>query len=303
MIETDVAQLSELLKIDKEIVVASEKDGTLSTRIGDALKKGFIDTKSFETFKKNYKDEVVNQYFNELVEGAKKGDVPQELYKPIKGSALQQKEREFSKKFEITEYTSIDDLIEKAISKTTANGKPAPEFEKTISELKTANLHLQKEKEEAVKTVEQQFKARSLERDKTDLISQVPFDFTGTKPDELESKRAKTQQILKSVFDANYTLDYDDKQRLVVVDKEGKVLRNTATLDPVSASDVIMNVANEYSLKLISPDKGGQGGSSSQKTSVGFHDYDSFKQWCTSNNYKETSKEAVSAWSKSGLKA
>ena len=302
MIEQDVTQLSESLGIPKEIIVASDKEGTLSTRIGDALKKNYTDNKTLETFKKNYKDEVINEYFTSLVEGAKKGDVPQELYKPIKGAALQQKERDIAKKYEISEYGSIDDLVDKAVSKTTANGKPTPEFETKINELKTANLQLQKEKEDAIKTAEKNFTSRILERDKADLISQIPFDFTGVKPEDIESKRAKTQNILKSVFDAEYTLDYDDKQRLVVM-KDGKILRNSATLDPVPAKDVIMNVANEYSLKLISPDKGGQGGESSRQNSAGFHDYESFKQWCISNNYKETSREAVSAWAKSGLKA
>ena len=301
MIKEDVTQVAELLGLNPEIVEASDKEGTLSARLRDVLTNNFVTKTDVETLKKNYKTEIETGYFNDLVEKAKKQDIPTDLYKPIKGAALQQTERELSQKFGVTDYSGILDLVEKAVSKTSANGKTLPEYETKIEELKKANLTLQQQAEEAVKTVETKYKAQSIERELSDTISKVPFDFSGHKPTELESAKQKTQQILKSVFNAEMKMDFDDKGRLVVIDKEGKVKRNTATLDPISPLDVMVDLAKEYNLKLTSPDRGGQGGNSSQISSASFDSYETYLQWCKSNNYNEFDTIAVKAWKASGL--
>jgi hypothetical protein len=295
MIEQDVTQLSGLLKIDKDIIVASEKDGTLSTRISDALKKNFTDNSNLETFKKNFRDQARLEYFSELVDGAKKGDIPQELYKPVKGSALQQKEREISKAYNITDFSGFDDLIEKVSKvKTTATGNDS-ELVKKIEDLKAANLALKQDKENAVKDVESKFKSQFLSKEKLDLISKVPFDFSDVKAEELNNKRQKTWNILESVFDKEFKLDYDDKQRLVVL-KNGEVIKNPATLDPKPVSDVMVELAKDYNLKLSSPEKGGQGGSSSSQSGTTFADYEAFESYCKGRQISPTSSEAVKLW-------
>ena len=301
MEKTDVDGISQLFGIDAEIVEGSVKDGTLSVRIKDALaKKKVYDPNEFETFKKNHANEVIDSYYADLVEKSKKGDIPAELYKNIKGSALQQKERELSKEFEVPEYQNLDDLIRKAISKTTATGKKS-ELEQKIEELKTVNLQLVKEKENALDEVERKYRDQSLAREKRDIISHVPFDLSDKKPEEAESSRTKIQNILSSVFDSEYHLDYDDKGRLVVMDKEGKIKKNHATLEPVDPSSVMVELAKEYSLKLLSPDRGGQGGKSSQGTAPQFANYTEFEAYCKANKIDKHSRDAVKLAKTSGL--
>lgn len=301
MNENDVTQISELFGVPKEIVEGSVKDGTLGVRLKDAISKKYVDNTTLETFKKNYANEVKEAYFNELVNGAKKGDIPQELYKPIKGSSLQQKEREFAKKYDVSEYTDLDDLVEKAIKKTTANGKNLPEYETKIEELKNANKKLLQEKEEAVKTVESKYRNQFIEREKIDIVNKVPHDFSGFKADEAEGVKVKTRNMLKAVFDGDgYKLDYDEKGRFIVM-KDGNIIKNQATLEPVDPLDVMIDLAKSYGQKLISPDKGGQGGQSSQKSGSEFSDYESFIRWCNAKNIQPTSQEAITAWAKSGL--
>jgi hypothetical protein len=301
MIDKDVTEISQLFSIEKEIVEASEKDGTLSQRIKDSLaKKKIYSPDEFDKFKSNYAKEVQDTYFNELVEKTRKGDAPNELHKVVKGAVLQQKEREYSQKYGITEYDGFDDLVEKAIRKTTATGNKA-ETEQLIKDLKAANVKLLEEKDNAVKEVEQRFKNQSIERDKRDLISRVPFDFSDKKSDEIENAKTKTQNILKSVFDQEYILDYDEKNRLVVKDKEGKIKKNQATLEPVDPSNVLVELAKDYNLKLTSPDRGGQGGQSSRNSGPAFSNYDEYVTYCKANGKDIYDKEMMKLWKASGL--
>lgn len=302
MKENDVTDIAQLFGLQKDIVEGSVTDGTLSVRIKDALaKKKMYSPEEFETFKRNYAEEVKNSYYSQIVDDAKKNNIPTELHKIIKGASLQQKERELSQKYGITEFSNFDDLIDKAISKTTANGTK-PEYETMINDLKEANKKLLSDKENAVQDVEKKYRTQFIERDKKDLINRVPLDFSDKKADEVEKVREKTHTILKSVFDSEYRLDYDDKGRLVVMDKEGKVKKNQATLEPVDASSVMIELAKEYNLKLISPDRGGQGGQSSHSSGHSFSNYDEFLSWCKSQNIAATSAEGIKAWKTSGLK-
>jgi hypothetical protein len=300
--EQDVAYISEQFGISKEIVESSVNDGTLSQRIKDSLvDKVIYNKEEFETFKTNLTTEASDNYFRSLVEKANKGDIPNELHKPIKGAALQQLERDLSKDYEITDYSNVKDLISKAIQKQSANGKPNAELEKQVDELKTVNLRLAQEKEDALKTVEQKYKSQNIERDKLDALRQTPYDYSEVKPEELEKVKLRTQNLLKSVFDSEYMLDYDDKNRLVVKDKEGNIKKNSATLDPVPVKDVLVELAVEYNLKLQSPDQGGQGGKSSHQTTGVFSNEDEYMKWCAAEKISPTSPRALEMRRTSGL--
>lgn len=303
MKENDVAQISEQFGLSKEIVEASVNDGTLSQRISDSIKNNFVLYKKdeFEGFKRNHALEVQDGYFKELVEKAKKQDLPSELYAPVKGAAYQQLERELSKRFDITEYKDVTDLVDKAVKRTSASGKPT-DLEQKIAELQQANLALTEEKNNAVKDVEQRYKERYINEKKSAILDNVPFDFSDVKPDEVGQRKAKTQNILKSVFEQEYTLDIDEQNRVIVKNKEGKVMKNQATLEPTPAQDVFVSLAKEYNIKLTSPDSGGQGGKSSHKSNAAFSDFDSFQKWAADNNIKVNSAEYIKAWKDSGLK-
>ena len=302
MKEQDVAYLSEQFGIEKEIVEASINDGTLSVRLKDSLsKKKIYSDEDYNKLLSNHEAEVKNTYFSELVEKAKKGDIPNELHKPIKGATLQQLERDWSKKYNINEFNSLDDLVERVVKTKSANGSTPPDIDAQINELKQANLRLVEEKENAVKTVENQYKQRFLDKEKVTALDSVPFDFSDAKPDDIDKAKSKTKTLLKSVFDAEYQLDYDDQSRLIVKDREGKILKNDATRDPLAVDDVMVSLAKEYNLKLKSPEKGGQGGKSSNNESGLFSSMEEFSKWCNEKGIATTSREALEMYRKSGL--
>lgn len=305
MEKNDVTAIAQQFGLTPEVVEASEKDGTLGQRIKDSLSKKVIyDPEKFDEFKTNYKKETENAYFQQLVENAKKGDIPTDLYAPIKGSSYQQKERDLSKKYEITDYNGLDDLIEKAIKKSSGTPKTNHDLEQRIKDLETANTSLKKEAESASEKAMNEFKSSFVTEKMQTLLNNVPFDFSDVKADELPAKRMKTQNLLKGVFTSEYSLDYlneNGNKIFVVKDKNGEIKKTKDTLKPVDPMDLLIEQAKEYNLKLTSPDGGGQGGSSSQ-TQGSFTNHETYLQYLKANNIREMSKEAVDIWAKSGLK-
>lgn len=302
MKDNDVAFFVEQYGLSKEIVEASIEDGTLSQRIKDAQKNQvfYKNNDEFEAFKTKHAADVTNRYFTDLVTKAKQGDVPQELYAPIKGAALQQFERETAKKFGVDSYNDANDLIDKII-KSSANGNTDEKLAQQIEELKNRNVELAREKDEAVNTAKSEFNNRLIERDMNELLNTVPFDFSDVKSEEKESRIKKQQTLLRSVFSQEYKLDFDDQQRLVVK-KGDEVVKNQNTYDPVNPKDVFVNLAKEYGMKLTSPDTGGQGGQSSGQSKGQYKSVEDFQEQMKSKGIKTTDPKYYEEWNNSGLK-
>lgn len=309
MKENDVEFIATQFGITKEIVQSSVTDGTLSQRIKDAIAsnggelfKGKIIYKSeedFNDFKKNYATEIETKYFSDLVEKAKKGDIPQDLYKPVKGSAYQQLERELSKKYDVSEFKDVFDLVDKLKAKPAASGNE--ELLKQIKDLQTVNERLQHEKDDAVAEVEKKYKALAIDDKKSSYLNAVPFDFTDVKQEELAARKQKTQTMLKSVFDSLYTMDVGADGGYIVKDKSGEVLKNAATLKPIPAEDVLISLAKDYNMKLLSSDPGGQGGSSSGQSSGTYKTVEEFEADMAAKGIKTTDPKYTELYRKSGL--
>jgi hypothetical protein len=301
MEEQDVAYFVEQLGLEKEVVEAAIKEGTLSQRIKDATKDQVVykTPDDFEAFKTNFKTEVETKYISDLEEKAKKGDIPQILYAPIKGAALQQAERELAKKHGVDEYDNLDDLVGKLI-KTSANGNVNEELQRQLDELKTRNQQLADEKEEALSTVEKDYKNKFLTKFKEDMVKNVPHDFSSVNKDELTTYQERTRKVLTNVFDADYTLDYDENGR-EVVKKDGDIIKNQNTYEPVPVLDVFTSLAKEIGQKLKSPDSGGQGGSSSGKTTGSYATVEEFEADMASKGIKNNDPKYIEAYAASGL--
>ena len=300
MKDNDVASIAKQFNLDKEIVEASVEDGTLSQRIADTMKgKKVYTDEEFNSFKTNFQSEVINTYFNDLVEKAKKGDLPQDLYKPVKGAAYQQLERELSEAYGVKEFQDVKDLVEKAVKSSANTSGGDEELKRQIDALKQANLSLKQEKENAVNEVETKYKKDALTREQKTLLDSIPFDFSGFKSDELEAAKERQQTLLKGVFDQSYSLDYINGQ--VVVKRGEEIVKNEATLDPVPASNVFVNLAKEYNLKLKSPDTGGQGGTSSRNSAGQYGSIEDFYADMKSKGIEQSDPKFVEAWKESGL--
>jgi hypothetical protein len=112
MNEKDVAFFGTLLNETEDNVKQYIEDGTLGEKVSGL---GLLNKSQVETLKSNYASEVKNGYLAELAEQAKRGEVPQDLYKPIHGAVLEKTEKALSKKYEVADYDGFDDLVDKAI--------------------------------------------------------------------------------------------------------------------------------------------------------------------------------------------
>jgi len=296
MNEKDVAFFSTLLNIKAEDVESSVIDGTLGEKL-TAL--GLMDKTQVETLKGNLTNEVRANHINELTELAKKGELPQDLYNPIKGAVTERLEKDLSKKYEVTEFNGVFDLVDKAIKTNAAKSddKQLQELIREHDELKQVNLNLVKEKDEAVLAAKQEYEGKVLTRDKRDHINAIPFDFSDVEETELEKVTASRRKILQDVFDSRYSLSFNGDDKVIVKDKNDSPVIIEATRDPMPVTDVMKNIATELGLKLVSPESGGQGGrSSGESGSAKFKNENDFYDYCESKKILPTSAEGIKAW-------
>lgn len=300
MNEKDVAFFGTLLNETEENVKTFAEQGTLGEKIA-AL--NLMNQEQVSTMKENYAKEVRSNHLTELVEAVKKGDLPQELYKPIHGAALEMKEKALSKKYEVVDFDGFDDLVEKAISKNKgqSDDKRVQEMETLIEQLKGQNKTLVKEKEEAEVRIKNDFESQIMNRDMSDYVSRVPFDFSDVEEDKLSEAEKSRKEILQSVFASRYNTAYVEG-KIIVQDKEGNVIKDRATLEPVPVANVLLDVAKSVGMKLKSPESGGQGGSSSGASGARFKDVAEYYAYCTEKGINPHSDEALEQLKKSGLK-
>ena len=293
MKENDVTYFSTLLNIDAEAVKGAAEDGSLGEKI-TAL--GMTSKADVEELKTNLTQQVRNTYLSELEESAKKGELPQELYKPINGAVLEKQEKKLAKEYGVTEYDGFDDLVAKAIKNTAKpDDTKAQELLEKIGKLQEANTNLVAEKEDAVKAVKEEFNQKSLSRELTDYINRVPFDFSDVEEKDLDSVTAERREILKSVFESQNKLAYNDDK--ITVFQDDKPLLVEHTLAPVPISDVLRKTASKLGMKLKSPDTGGQGGSSSGGNgSATFKDVEEYNALCKAKGIGSTSAEGLKIW-------
>jgi hypothetical protein len=273
--KNSVTALSQLLGITPEIVEASLTDDSLVARIED-FKTGnkIFSNQDHEIMLKNAGEEYVNTLISS------KKPLPKKLYDFAKGTVLDMEEKRLSKKFEITEYASFDDLVDRIIeTKSTTTGNPEEiaklkkEYKDKIEEL---TLALTKKDEE---------NTESLKKIRLDNALELAYKSIYDKLEVSEEQKAKQMDLIKSSFLSKKKVDIED-DKIVVLEGE-KVLKNKS-LEPLTLENVIESHAVEYGFKLKSPDKGGLGGkSSASSNNTGFANIKNkkdFNDYCTSNN-------------------
>ena len=98
MKENDVEFIGTLLKLEPDAVKSAVEEGTLGEKI-KAL--NLMGGDQVEALKENLAKDVKATYFSELVEKAKKGELDQELYKPIHGAVLEKAEKDLAKTYNV----------------------------------------------------------------------------------------------------------------------------------------------------------------------------------------------------------
>jgi len=265
--DKSVEALSSLLGIESEILKASLKDDTLDSRIADfKAKQKILPVSDFEKLSSNLQREAVTKYQAELADKIKSGDIEPELYKPMKGKVLEMEEKKLAKKYGIMDYDNLEDLIDKV--KTTSGGNADSELTKKIEDLKKVNKLLEEKAQEAERNSDKKIKDTLLGIHKEKILNSLPFDAGTATGKEADEVKANASTILTSLFDRDYTLEIENGN-VYVKDKTGAVLKDSATLDPLSPDVVYMSIAKKFGIQMKSPEAGGLGGRSSANSNHG----------------------------------
>ena len=301
MEKNDVEFFGSLLNAKPEEVEQYASEGKLGEKIKSL---NLMNSGEVETLKANLTKQVKEDHINELAEEAKGGNIDKTLYGIIKGSVIEKTERNLAKEHGIDSYDGLNDLVSKAISKNKGHTDDTKIQELTtkITSLQEINQNLVTEKDTAVGEAKKEYETKILTRDKKDMINRIPFDFSDVDQDDLDKITGQRKQIVESVFDARYNLIFKD-DKVVAQDKEGNVVINPATLEPVPVLDVMQKIPVELGIKIKSPESGGQGGSSSGGSGTAqFKSIEEFGAYCEQHKILPTSKEGVELWSKRGPK-
>jgi hypothetical protein len=197
----------------------------------------------FETLKTN----LIADHEKNLVSLAKNGKLNPEIYGAVKGSVVEMTEKEIAREFDVTNYTSLSDLLSKAKSK--GMSADTAKLIKENEDLKKSALEWEGkyngvESEYAKKHNEQQIATV-----KNNAINSLELDY----PAEAKPKQL---QLLTSAFNQEYSVKNEGGK--IVVYKGDIPLRNAA-LEPLALVDVIKGFATDYGFKFVVPDAGGRG--------------------------------------------
>ena len=249
--ENAIVSLSGLLNTDKDTVIKAIT-GEDSAAIDEVTKNLVVRTKAdAEKYELNLLSDFKQKHVAELKEKAKKKELDPELYNFFKGNIAEEFERKLSKNFGVDEFEGFDDLMTKI-----KNSKSTDEeTKKMIADLQARNNELATEKEAAIKEAQLNFNSELLKM-KTDAVyKSIPLDYA----DEAKEKQLS---LLKNTIAQTYDFKVDGGN-IVTIDKDGNVLKDKNTLEPVSFNDVVLQIAKAYDFKIKSPESGGQGGNSS----------------------------------------
>lgn len=202
---------------------------------------------------------------SKTIENLTEADIPESFKSKAVGWKLEQKEKEFEKKYQFTdEYNGLSDLVDKIITKT----KIPNDNEDEVKVLKLKIVDLKQEYKDKSDEQQQKFDTSLIKTDFDKAIKELNLDYEG---DVL----GKQEGLLKAAFDAVYTASRKN-DKTIVLDKKGKTIEDDK-YEPKTVEDVLLATGKEYGFQFKEPDPGGHGGSGSKKKAklngVSFDEY------------------------------
>jgi hypothetical protein len=210
-------------------------------------------------------DKLKDNHFTQKLEGLDfdKDKLPDAVYRRLKGTFLNTKERELAEKYGIKDYKGMDDLLSKITEQLTLDkGKNGDEAtKKLIQEYKDQITKVEKEKDEEIAKVRDEFHGQAIKNEFDTALSGVKLKYD-------KDQLPKQMELVTSSFNAKYKTIRKDGKTIVVEIATGKELKDK-TLEPVSLSSVLKEHVTGYGFNLETEDGGGHGGGGSAGTQTG----------------------------------
>lgn len=214
-----------------------------------------------------------------------KESLPDAFYRKVKGAVLSSKEKALAEEHGITGYTSFNDLFSKITEKLTqGKGKTGDEeTKKLIEDLRAQIKKVEKEKEDAVAAVKNEFHTQAIQNEYSTSLSGIGLEYD---KDALPIQ----QEMLSALWEKRYKTERKDGKTIVIDKATGKVVVNEL-LEPQPISVVLESLAKTSQMKFKEPDPGGRGGNGSDPKNKTVLTGKSFFEACKEKNISPTSAE------------
>lgn len=252
-----------MTSIDYLVTELSQLSGVAANELTEILADETKGKAFFENFKQSNviykKDEfeklLINKEQEYLDKHAEAKEINPKIYKRVSGTVKEMTEKNIAKRFGITEYSGLDDLLEKAEAKlkVTAN---SDEKDAKILELKNLVKTVEKEKSEALSAKEKEVDAYIIGSVMSSAVSELPIDFEG---DQLKIQR----EIVATMFEKKYILERKDN-KIIAINRDTKEVVKDRVGDPVEVTKLLAEFAPTVT-KVKEVPAGGRGDESSQK--------------------------------------
>lgn len=254
MSELIVTHIAELFGLPADEVKGKlEKEETTKEFFENLKTSNVIYKKDeFDTLLKNKETEYLDRH-------AKAENINPAIYKRVSGTVKEMTEKNIAKRFGISDYLGLDDLLEKAEAKL----KVAPntdEKDSKIDELKQLVKQVEKEKFDGISAKEKEVDGFIISSVMQSAISDLPIDFEG---EQLKIQR----DITATMFEKKYILQRKDKKIIATDRATGEVVKDRVG-DPVEVSKLLVDFAPTVT-KIKTVPAGGRGdGSSANNTNT-----------------------------------
>ncbi len=235
-----IGLVKDLTGLDEDLIknsLANKENG--QTVLKNVFKEKFkvLAKATFDEREANIKADAIKEFSEGLVEKAKKQELPRDLYNSIANNVLSKQNKILVEelKLDVEDYTSSEAIKKAVIKKYAKSDVLKDDFEHVQTELERVKALLS-EKETSFST--------EIKKPKTaDVYNQAlnSFNIDADTDEELQKRRFMADSIFKN----NYNLDLVD-DKIVVKNKEGKILKHEDTRAPLTISELFNSEISKY---------------------------------------------------------
>ena len=210
-------------------------------------------------YKKDEFDKLLSNKELEYLEAHAKADkIHPAIYKRVDGTVKEMTEKVIAKRFGVTDYSGLDDLLEKAEAKLKVADN-SDEKDAKINKLKKLVKTVEKEKEDAVISKSREVDGFIISSVMTSAIADLPIDFEG---DQLKIQR----EIVSAMFEKKYIIERKEN-KIIAIDRVTGEVKKDRVGDPVEVSQLLTEFAPTVT-KIKNVPAGGRGDNSSHNNNT-----------------------------------
>jgi len=241
MEEKHIDLLVSITGLEKEFITNSIKtDGGTTIILNQFREKNKVFKKEdFELRENNLKEDHNSTYLTELIEMAKNQKLPSLLYNAAANNIISAQNKKLAAEFgiEMDDYSNTENVYKsvKEELSTVDNEQLQKDFDAQALTIKGFTSKFEGQETDHLKAI----KENNIKIAYTKELNDFPIDFETD--EELKSRRT----VADSVFNNMFVIDIQN-EKTVILDKEGNILKNNDTKEPLTIQAVFDTEISKY---------------------------------------------------------